>query len=137
MYPEQWVTDKESMGWYSQTTKDERQNRRRETRAEKDARLRIFVSQPSDHSSLPSNTIFMSRVVAWDLPVGICESSNDKSFLEQLRRMADWQYSDAYFHTGRHPQYSRPDEVDAESAGGIGPEEMAEMKKMEVRQGSH
>jgi hypothetical protein len=56
----------------------------------------------------------MRRVVAYDLPVGICESSNDKSFLEQLRRMADWQYSDAYFRTGRHPQYSRPAEVDAE-----------------------
>ena len=137
LYPEQWVTDKGTMSWYPQNSKDERQNRRRETRAEKDTRLRMFVSQPSDHSSLPSNPLFMRRVVAYDLPVGICESSNDKSFLEQLRRMADWQYSDAYFRTGRHPQYSRPAEVDAESAGGISPEEMAEMRKMEARQGGH
>ncbi len=134
LYPEQWMTEKGTMSWYSQTTKDERQNRRRETRAEKDARLRIFVSQPSDHSSLPSRPEFMRQVVAYDLPIGICESSNDKSFLEQLRRMADWQYSDPYFHTGKHPKYSRPAEVDAESAGGIGPEEMAEMKKMETQQ---
>ncbi len=125
------------MGWYPQNGKDQRLNRRKETREEKDARLRTFVSQPSDHSSLPLRPEFMSRVVAYDLPVGICESSHDKCFLEDLRRMADWQYSDPYFLSGKHPEYSRPEEVCAESAGGIGPDEMAEIKKMRELHGGH
>lgn len=134
LYPEQWKSENNGMDW-STSSKDERMNRRRETREEKEARLRTFVSQPSDHSSLPSDPLFMSQIVAYDLPIGLCESSNDKSFLAQLRRMADWQQSDSYFRTGVHPQYSRPAEVDAESAGGISPEEMAEIRKMEGRGG--
>ncbi|WP_455426175.1 hypothetical protein [Dryocola sp. LX212] len=63
----------------------------------------------------------------------ICESSDDKSFLEKLRWMADWQLSDSYFRTGVHPKYTRPAEVCAESAGGISPEEMAEIREMEAR----
>lgn len=132
LYPEQWVVERDGMSWHS-ASKDERLARRRETREEKDARLRVFVSQPSDHSSLPSNARFMRQVVAYDLPVGLCESSNDKAFLEQLRRMADWQKSDTYFTTGVHSRYSRPAEVNAESAGGISPEEMAEIREREGR----
>ena len=136
LYSEQWVNNNDGMSWHS-GSKDERMTRHRETREEKDVRLRMFVSQPSDHSSLPSHPGFMSQVVAYDLPIGICESSNDKCFLEQLRRMADWQRSDSYFRTGEHPAYTMPEEVCAESAGGISPEEMAEIRAMDARSGHH
>lgn len=85
------------------------------------------------HSSLPLNPLFMRLIVAYDLPVGICESSDDKSFLEKLRRMADWLLSDSYFRTCVHPEYMRPADVCAESAGGISPEEMAEIREIEAR----
>ena len=132
LYPEQWVNDNGGMSWQA-ASKDVRLSRRRETREEKEARLRQFVSQPSDHSSLPSYPKFMRQVVAYDLPVGICESSDDKSFFEKLRWMADWQQSDSYFRTGVHPKYTRPAEICAESAGGISPEEWAEIREMEAR----
>lgn len=138
LYPEQWVpVTGVAMGWYSTRSKDDRQNRRLETRKEKDNRLRSFISQPSDHSSLPLNPLFMRQVVAYDLPIGLCECSDDKAFLDQLRRMADWQHSDSYFRTGKHPKYDRPPEICAENAGGMGPEEMAEMRKMEASKGGH
>lgn len=49
--------------------------------------------------------------------------------------MADWQLSDSYFRTGVHPKYTRPAEVCAESAGGVSPEEMVEIREMEARSG--
>lgn len=74
---------------------------KKETFEQKDARLRSYVAQPTDHSTLPGNGKFMSRVVAYDLPVGYCEASWDKSFMAELRRFADWtQGNDNYLKTG-------------------------------------
>ncbi len=74
---------------------------RDETDAEHRARIAQYISQPTDHSSLPGNEEFMSRVVAFDLPVGFCDSTWDKEFMQYLRDFADWTHGyDAYFDKG-------------------------------------
>lgn len=43
----------------------------------------------------------MSRVVAYDLPIGYCDATWDKEFLYKLRYLADWTTgSDPYMNTG-------------------------------------
>ncbi|MCR9000426.1 hypothetical protein [Rahnella perminowiae] len=135
LYEEQWISVPSSPTWSLSGSHDDTRGqftRRRETREQKDARIGKFISQPSDHSTLPLDPDFMIRVVAYDLPIGFCECSNNKSDLEKYRRLADWQISDPYFSSGEHPHYTRPAEVVAESAGGMGPDELAKMKEMEI-----
>ena len=135
LYEEQWISVPSSPTWSLPGSHDDTRGqftRRRETREQKDARIGKFISQPSDHSTLPLNQNFMTKLVAYDLPIGICECSNNKSDLEKYRRLADWQISDPYFSSGEHPHYTRPAEVVAESARGIGPDELAKMKQMEI-----
>ncbi|CAI0889972.1 T6SS effector phospholipase Tle3 domain-containing protein [Serratia ficaria] len=82
---------------------------RKETFEEKDLRLRSYVSQPTDHSTLPGNAAFMSRVVAYDLPVGYCDATWDKNFMDELRRLADWtQGLDPYLTTGTPNKVEEP-----------------------------
>ncbi|WP_246862524.1 DUF3274 domain-containing protein [Pantoea sp. SO10] len=89
---------------------------RKETFEEKDARLRTYVSQPTDHSTLPSSDIFMRRIVAYDLPVGYCDASWDKAFMSDLRRFADWtQGGDSYINTGIPDDVIEPAEISRES----------------------
>src|SRR5471030_294482 len=135
LYDEQWISVPSTASWSLPGSHDDNREqftRRRETREQKDARIGKFISQPSDHSTLPLHAEFMSLIVAYDLPIGFCECSNNKSDLEKYRRLADWQISDPYFSSGEHPHYTRPAEVVAESAGGIGPDELAKMKQMEI-----
>ncbi|MCV7759459.1 DUF3274 domain-containing protein, partial [Pluralibacter gergoviae] len=74
---------------------------RKETFEEKDLRLRTYVSQPTDHSTLPMRADFMSQVVAYDLPIGYCDATWDKEFMADLRRKADWvQGEDPYLFSG-------------------------------------
>lgn len=63
--------------------------------------VRTYVQRPTDHSTLPSDERFMSRVVAYDLPIGYCWHSWDKAGLEELRRQADWLESDDYYFSGK------------------------------------
>lgn len=89
---------------------------RKETFEEKDARLRAYVSQPTDHSTLPGSDIFMRRVVAYDLPIGYCDASWDKAFMSDLRRFADWtQGADSYINTGIPDNVVEPAEISRES----------------------
>jgi len=89
---------------------------RKETFDEKDQRLRSYVSQPTDHSTLPGSSEFMSRVVAYDLPIGYCESSWDKEFLAKLRYLADWtQGSDSYLDSGVFGDVIEPSEISRET----------------------
>mgnify|MGYP001449043327 CR=1 FL=1 len=135
LYEEQWISVPSSTTRTlpgSQEVTRGQFSQHRETREQKNARIGKFISQPSDHSTLPLDPYFMSRVVAYDLPIGFCECSNNKSDLEKYRRLADWQISDPYFTSGEHPHYTRPAEVIAESAGGMGPDELAKMKQMEI-----
>lgn len=74
---------------------------RLETDEERRIRVGAYVSQPTDHSTLPKSPIFMERVVAFDLPVGFCDATWDKAFMAQLRDMADWTKGyDDYFNKG-------------------------------------
>lgn len=89
---------------------------KKETFEEKDARLRAYVSQPTDHSTLPGNGKFMSRVVAYDLPIGYCEATWDKSFMAELRNLADWtQGRDTYLTTGTFDHVAEPKMISRET----------------------
>ncbi|MET5290645.1 hypothetical protein WH835_13720 [Raoultella planticola] len=83
---------------------------REETFEEKDLRLRTYVSQPTDHSTLPMRADFMSQVVAYDLPIGYCDATWDKEFMADLRRKADWvQGEDPYLFSGIPDKVPEPD----------------------------
>ncbi len=43
----------------------------------------------------------MSRVVAYDLPIGYCWHSWDRASLAELRKQADWLESDDYYYHGK------------------------------------
>lgn len=93
---------------------------RKETFEEKDRRIRAYVSQPTDHSTLPGNAAFMSRVVAYDLPIGYCETSWDKSFMAELRRKADWTLGeDAYLFSGVPDSVVEPGLINRESMADV------------------
>lgn len=75
-----------------------RRIRTMETVEEARDRLKDHRAEPTDHSTLPNHHEFMRRVVAYDLPVGFCESFDDRAFWIGLRMEADWtQCTDAYF----------------------------------------
>ncbi|MDN4629741.1 T6SS effector phospholipase Tle3 domain-containing protein [Erwinia sp. PsM31] len=89
---------------------------RPETDEERRIRVGAFISQPTDHSTLPKNTDFMERVVAYDLPVGFCDATWDKAFMAKLRDMADWTKGyDSYFNTGKLPDVPMPPEISTET----------------------
>ncbi|AIR62099.1 membrane protein [Cedecea neteri] len=101
---------------------------RKETVEEKNKRLRTYVSQPTDHSTLPGSENFMSRVVAYDLPIGYCDATWDKEFLSKLRYLADWTTgSDPYMNTGIVESISEPSMISRET----GIEEMIRKKAKE------
>lgn len=89
---------------------------RKETFEEKDKRLRTYVSQPIDHSTLPGNKEFMTRVVAYDLPIGYCDATWDKEFLSTLRYLADWTTgADPYMNTGVVERINEPSMISRET----------------------
>ncbi|HGK5881382.1 T6SS effector phospholipase Tle3 domain-containing protein [Enterobacter cloacae] len=101
---------------------------RKETFEEKDKRLRTYVSQPTDHSTLPGSKKFMSRVVAYDLPIGYCDATWDKEFLSKLRYLADWTTgADPYMNTGIVESINEPSMISRET----GIEEMIREKAKE------
>jgi hypothetical protein len=74
---------------------------RLETDEERRIRVGAFISQPTDHSTLPNHKDFMERVVSYDLPVGFCDASWDNEFMAKLRDVADWTKGyDKYFENG-------------------------------------
>lgn len=89
---------------------------RKETFEEKDFRLRSYVSQPTDHSTLPKHAGFMSQVVAYDLPIGYCDATWDKAFMDELRRKADWiQSEDPYLFSGVPGKVAEPGLISRET----------------------
>ncbi|BBW36070.1 hypothetical protein STN0717ENT64_24710 [Enterobacter hormaechei] len=89
---------------------------RKETFEEKDKRLRTYVSQPTDHSTLPGNKEFMTRVVAYDLPIGYCDATWDKEFPSTLRYLADWTTgADPYMNTGVVERINEPSMISRET----------------------
>ena len=74
---------------------------REETDEERRIRVGSYISQPTDHSTLPNSPIFMERVVPFDLPIGFCDATWDKAFMAELRDRADWTKGyDNYFNKG-------------------------------------
>jgi hypothetical protein len=51
-----------------------------ETQEEMEQRISEYIPEPTDHSSLPGNQAFKERVVAYDLPIGFCDSTSDAAF---------------------------------------------------------
>lgn len=93
---------------------------RRETPEERNNRLGKYISQPTDHSTLPTNGMFMSRVVAYDIPVGFCDASRNKAFMAKLRAVADWtQGYDNYMEKGILNVPPKPDIINDESISDV------------------
>jgi len=82
-------------------SKEDRNRYEKQSRAEMLEEIRTYVQRPTDHSTLPMHEHFMSRVVAYDLPVGYCWHSWDRESLAELRYLADWLESDDYYWTGK------------------------------------
>ena len=90
--------------------------REMETQQEARARLSRHKAEPTDHSTLPMNESFMSRVAAYDLPIGFCESFEDRDFWIGLRMEADWtQCTDAYFERDVLLKPAMPPLIDKET----------------------
>lgn len=58
---------------------------------------------------------FMSKVVAYDLPIGYCDATWDKEFMADLRRKADWTQEDPYLFTGIPDNVPEPDIISRET----------------------
>ncbi|MGV3347133.1 hypothetical protein ACGVWS_15930, partial [Enterobacteriaceae bacterium LUAb1] len=82
-------------------SKEDRNRYEKQSRAEMLEDVRTYVQRPTDHSTLPLDKRFMSRVVAYDLPIGYCWHSWDRESLAELRYQADWLESDDYYWTGK------------------------------------
>lgn len=90
--------------------------RRLETQEEMEQRISEYIPEPTDHSSLPQHAAFMERVVAYDLPIGFCESTFDAAFWRELRREADWlSGEDLYYTEGALDVPPMPAEIDRET----------------------
>lgn len=61
-----------------------------------DEQLKTYISRPTDHSTLPQDERFMSRVAAYDLPIGFGRSLG--KIKDELIKLADWTLSDSDFY---------------------------------------
>lgn len=62
----------------------------------------------------------MSRVVAYDIPVGFCDASRNKAFMAKLRAVADWiQGYDNYMEKGVLNVPPKPDIINDESVSDV------------------
>jgi hypothetical protein len=100
---------------------DRRPYRRLETEEELKARIGSYIPTPTDHSSLPAHEAFISRVVAYDLPIGLCQSHQDKAFWAELNRFADWRIDgvDAYMKRGQLSIPPMPELIETETFGDL------------------
>ncbi|EEG85541.1 hypothetical protein PROPEN_02348 [Proteus penneri ATCC 35198] len=53
-------------------------------------RIREYNQRPTDHGTLPRNSLFLRRVVTYDLPIGYCEIGRSPEKMDELRKYADW-----------------------------------------------
>jgi len=115
LYPfEQILTGYEQSG-YTQIPRY-----RRETVEERNVRVGKYISQPTDHSTLPRNEMFISQIVAYDIPVGFCDASYNKAFMAKLRALADWtQGYDSYMEKGILNIPARPAIINDESVSDV------------------
>ena len=60
----------------------------------------------------------MRRVVAYDLPIGFCDSYERPAFWTRLMKLADWTLGyDKYFLTGLPETVEKPATIDWDTAG--------------------
>jgi pimeloyl-ACP methyl ester carboxylesterase len=72
-----------------------------------------YRAEPTNHSTLPKNQAFVRRVVSYDLPVGFCESYENRDFWFGLIKRADWTLGlDPYFNEGKLDPVPKPEIID-------------------------
>jgi hypothetical protein len=107
-----------------------RRIREKETSEEARERLRHYKGEPPDHSTLPSDEKFMKRVAAYDLPIGFCESFDDRDFWRGLMMDADWtQCTDVYFEEGVLLRAAMPAAIDKETVSDMVAQQHAERER--------
>lgn len=114
-------------------TKSDRIKYEKQSRAEMLEDVRTYVQRPTDHSTLPMDERFMSRVVAYDLPVGYCWHSWDRESLAELRYQADWLESDDYYWTGKLAIPSMPSIIRRDVASDVAKKRSDEMERLQLK----
>lgn len=113
--------------------KEDRNRYEKQSREEMLEDVRTYVQRPTDHSTLPMNEHFMSRVVAYDLPVGYCWHSWDKESLAELRYQADWLESDDYYWTGKLTIPAMPAIIRRDVASDATEKRTHEMERLQLK----
>ncbi|WP_336755054.1 T6SS effector phospholipase Tle3 domain-containing protein [Pantoea sp. USHLN298] len=114
-------------------SKEERNRYEKQSRAEMLEDVRTYVQRPTDHSTLPMDERFMSRVVAYDLPIGYCWHSWDRESLAELRHQADWLESDDYYWTGKLTIPAMPAIIRREVASDAAEKKNHEMRRLQQK----
>ena len=114
-------------------SKEERNRYEKQSRAEMLEDVRTYVQRPTDHSTLPMDERFMSRVVAYDLPIGYCWHSWDRESLAELRHQADWLESDDYYWTGKLTIPAMPAIIRREVASDAAEKKNHEMRRLQLK----
>lgn len=114
-------------------SKEDRNRYEKQSREEMLEDVRTYVQRPTDHSTLPMNERFMSRVVAYDLPIGYCWHSWDRESLAELRYQADWLESDNYYQTGKLTIPAMPAIIRRDVAGDAAEKRSNEMERNQLR----
>ena len=132
-YFDQKMIPKKSSGYYQPGpgSKEDRVGYEKQSRGEMLEDVRTYVQRPTDHSTLPMDERFMSRVVAYDLPIGYCWHSWDRESLAELRHQADWLESDDYYWTGRLTIPVMPAMIRRDVAGDAAEKRVQEMEQMQ------
>ncbi|AVF34412.1 T6SS effector phospholipase Tle3 domain-containing protein [Rahnella sikkimica] len=108
---------------------------REETDDERRIRVGSYISQPTDHSTLPNSPIFMERVVPFDLPIGFCDATWDKAFMAELRDRADWTKGyDNYFNNGELSVPPIPSIISTETLSEVKKAEFEERIRTKARE---
>lgn len=82
--------------------KQKNESMKYETIKDMKERIRSYIRRPTDHSTLPSHTPFLKRVLTYDLPIGYCEIGRSPEKMDELRKYADWlSGEDCYMETGK------------------------------------
>jgi pimeloyl-ACP methyl ester carboxylesterase len=81
-----------------------------ESEEERHKRIAEYQPMPTNHSTLPMHEAFISRVVAYDLPIGFCDAyEKPENFWSSLIRDADWtQATDCYYSDGELLEIPKP-----------------------------
>ncbi|MFB5077533.1 hypothetical protein [Raoultella sp. C349492] len=114
-------------------SKEDRNRYEKQSRAEMLEDIRTYVQRPTDHSTLPMDERFMSRVVAYDVPVGYCWHSWDRESLAELRYQADWLESDDYYWSGKLDIPAMPNVIRRNIASDAVEKRASELSRLDIR----